>query len=80
MTMKLNQGSIETNQHKHSAMTSVDDALIEKVWRDLDEQLPYEQVGRVVADVAFKYQNAKVKAFLPILIHKQAVAKLKEYL
>ncbi|MCB8922679.1 MAG: hypothetical protein H6662_13920 [Ardenticatenaceae bacterium] len=78
MSMKLHQNDAEAN--RHGVINDVDDLLIEKVWRDLDGQLSREQVGRVVAEVSLGYQDAKVKAFLPILIHRQAVERLKEFL
>lgn len=78
MSTKLDRSEAEVNQH--DTMNDIDDALIDKVWRDLDRQLSREQVCRVVAEVALGYQNAKVKAFLPILIHREALEQLKEWL
>ena len=62
----------------NAEMNNVDPYLIEKVWRDLDGQLSREYVRRVVAEVARGFQDAKVKAFLPILIHREALKQLKD--
>ena len=78
MSMKLYPGKIEANQHH--AMNDVDDSIVEKVWHDLHEQLPYEHVSQVVAEVTFEYQDARVKTFLPILIHREALDRLRELL
>ncbi|MCB9421996.1 MAG: hypothetical protein H6667_19505 [Ardenticatenaceae bacterium] len=78
MSMELHQTGVEANQQ--DAMNEADDLLVEKVWHDLDEQLPREQVGRVVAEIAHGYQNAKVKTFLPILIHREALEQLQRWL
>ena len=61
-------------------MNNIDDSIVEKVWQDLNEQLPREQVRRVVAEIALGFQDATVKAFVPILIHRQSVERLKSNL
>jgi len=78
MSMNLRPDTVGVNQYE--AMSYVDESLVEKVWRDLDEQLPREQVAHVVAEIALEFQDATVKTFLPILIHRQAMARLKPLL
>lgn len=78
MSMKLRPDTVGVNQYE--AMSFVDESLVEKVWRDLDKQLPREQVTHVVAEIALKFQDATVKTFLPILIHREAMERLKPLL
>ena len=78
MAMQLHQPTVETNQD--SVMSGVDDALVEKLWQDLDEQLSREQIGRVVDQIAGEFQDATVKVFIPILIHRLALEQLKKQL
>ena len=73
--MKLQQITVETN--RDGAMNSADDSLVEKVWHDLDGQVSREQVSQVVAEVAVGFQNASIKAFVPIFVHKLALERLK---
>jgi len=56
----------------------VDESLIEKVWCDLDRQVPRDRVSYVVAEVALKFQDATVKTFLPILVHRRALERLRQ--
>ena len=75
MSMKLHQITVETNQH--GVMNNVDDSLVEKLWHDLDGQVSREQIGRAVTEIAAGFQKATVTAFVPILIHRQALEQLK---
>ena len=61
-------------------MNNENNSIIEKVWQDLDGQLSHEQIGRAVAAIALEFQDAAVKAFVPIFIHREAVARLKSEL
>ena len=61
-------------------MNNENDSIIEKVWQDLDGQLSREQIGQTVTEIALKYQDATVQAFVPIFIHRQAVERLKRQL
>lgn len=60
-----------------SPQDGVDQSLVEKVWHDLNQAVPREQVQRVVAQLALRYRDAPVQAFVPILIHRQALDQLK---
>jgi hypothetical protein len=76
--MKSQQIPVGTNQD--GVMNDVDASLVEKVWHDLDGQVSREQVGRVVTEIALRFQDAAVEAFVPIFIHRQAVERLKRLL
>ena len=72
MSTKVTQSANALSQHD-----GVDKSLVEKVWHDLNKEVPREQVHRVVAQIALKYQDAPVQAFVPILIHRQAMDQLR---
>ena len=61
-------------------MNKIDSSIVEKVWNDLDGQVSREQISQIVAAITLKYQNAAVKAFVPIFIHREALEQLKEQL
>ena len=72
MSTKGTQNAVEQD--------GVDKTLVEKVWHDLNKEVPKEQVHRVVAQITMAYQDAPVQAFVPILIHRQALDQLKSSL
>ena len=55
----------------------VDDSLVEKLWHDLDGQVPRQQIAGAVAEMAARCEQATVTAFVPIFIHRQALEQLK---
>ena len=75
--MKLDHTISEANLYDDVA-DIVDDSLIEKVWCDLDRKVPRDRVSCVVAEVALGFQDATVKPFLPILIHRRALERLRQ--
>ena len=74
--MSVNLHHRTTKAIQSDVVDGLNEALIEKVWRDLDKQLPHERVSCVVSEVALGFQNATVKAFLPIVIHRRALERL----
>jgi len=61
-------------------MNNIDDHLIETIWQDLNGQVSREQISSVVAQISLEFQDAAVKAFVPIFIHRQAVEQFKRQL
>jgi hypothetical protein len=78
ISVELHQSVAEA--HPYDVVDGVDDALIETIWHELDRQLPRERVGCVVAEVALGFQDATLKTFLPIFIHRRALGRLKQEL
>ena len=78
MSVELDQRGAKTNQHETSK--DGDNALVERVWRELEGQVARDRVSRVIAEVGIAYQDAQVQVFVPILIHRQALERLKAYL
>jgi len=78
MSVDLHQSVAEANPY--DVLDGVDDALIETIWHELDRQLPRERIACVVAEVALRFQNASVKTFLPIFIHRRALERLRQEL
>ena len=52
------------------------DDLIEETWRELKGEVPRSRIFEVVTELADRYEDAKVKAFIPILVRRQAVELL----
>jgi hypothetical protein len=52
------------------------DDLIEETWRELKGEVPRSRIREVVTELANRYENAKVKAFIPILIRRQVIELL----
>lgn len=61
-------------------MNNGNDLIIDKVWQELDRQLPRETIGRTVTEISLAYQDAKVQAFVPMFVYRQAVERLKRQL
>lgn len=78
MSIKLQPSVAEA--HPDEEENSVDDSLVEQVWRELDGQLPRKRVGYVVSEVALDFENATVKAYLQILVHRRALERLRQEL
>ena len=52
------------------------DDLIEKTWSELKGEVPRSRIREVVTELANRYEDAKVKAFIPILIRRQVIELL----
>ena len=75
--------SIELHQkvaedHPHDVVDGIDDVFVEAIWHELDWQLPRERVRCVVAEIALGFQDATVKSFLPILVRRMALVRLRK--
>ena len=75
MYVELPQSTAETPPL--NTVDGVDDVLIEQIWYDLNEQIPRARVNRVVNEIALGFQNASVRTFLHIFIHRRALDRLR---
>ena len=78
MSVELHQSVAE--RHPYDVVDGIDDVLVEAIWHELDKQLPHERVRYVVAEIALGFQDATVKTFLPILIRRRALERLRQEL
>ena len=76
MSIELHQSVAEA--HRYDVTDGIDDVLVEEIWHELDRQLPRERVGCVVAEIAIEFQDATVKTFLPILVRRRALERLRQ--
>ena len=76
MSIELHQSTAEGYQNE--IIDGIDDVLIEAIWLDLNRQLPRERVRCVVTEIALGFQDAAVKTFLPILVRRQALERLRQ--
>ncbi|HBY99445.1 MAG: hypothetical protein M5U01_34895 [Ardenticatenaceae bacterium] len=58
----------------------VDDVFIEEIWHDLGGQVPREQIYAVASEVADGFRNATVTTFVPLMIRRRTLEKLKAVL
>ena len=54
----------------------VDNALIESVWKVLDGRVDREHIRQAILEVEAGYQNASVKAFIPIFVRREVLERL----
>ena len=73
---ELNQSLAEA--YPYDVVDDIDEMLVEAIWQELDRQLPREQVRCVVAEIALRFQDATVKTFLSILVHRRALERLRQ--
>jgi hypothetical protein len=52
------------------------DDLIEKTWSELKGEVPRSRICELVTELADRYEDAKVKSFIPILIRRQVIELL----
>lgn len=76
MSTELHQNIVDDNPY--DGVDGVDAALIETLWNELDRLLSRERVLCVANEVALGFQNASVKTFLKIFIHRRALERLRQ--
>ena len=62
---------------KNEVTIFLSDELIQQIWVNLAGQVTRERIYQTATEVASEFQNAKVTAFLPILIRRQTLERLK---
>ena len=58
----------------------IDDALVETLWKDLGGRVAREQIAQEVGEIAARFDQATVTAYVPIFIRRQALELLKSEL
>ena len=54
--------------------------IIEQIWRDLGGAMSRSHIRRVLMEISPAYENACVKTFVPILLHRNVLQRLREEL
>lgn len=54
------------------------DVLVERVWLDLEGKVPRSTIEPAVSEILSKYENAKVKQYLPLIVQRQAKQLLQK--
>ncbi len=75
MPEEAREGRVETDRAE--LVFDMDNSLVEKLWRDLDGRVSQERIFQAVTEIAAKYQEATVTAFVPIFVHRQALEQLR---
>lgn len=50
--------------------------LSEKIWHDMSEQVPLDQIDHLVVEAAAQFEDATVTTFIPLLIQRQVRQRL----
>ena len=74
MATELHPTIAETNHI--GVINDLNGSPIDQIWHDLDGHVTREQIRQVVTEIADEFRSAKVTAFVPIFIRRQARAKL----
>lgn len=54
--------------------------ILEQIWRDLGGAMSRSHIRRVLMEIAPKYENARVKNFVPILLQRSVLQRLRDEL
>ena len=54
-----------------------EDALVEQIWNDLEGRATRSAIRQVLAEIVPKYESAPVQTFVPIVVRKEAVDRLR---
>ena len=65
----------ETNQGQ--TIYQPDEALVDLIWHDLGGQILVDQIRQTALEIAAEYQDATVTAYIPILIWRQVLERLR---
>ncbi len=53
------------------------EAIIDQVWTNLDGRIPRTTVYTTVVRLLEKYDNAVIRLYVPLLVHREAVELLR---
>jgi hypothetical protein len=76
MSVELHKSAPEEDPYVNADGTY--DVIVEEIWQELDKQLPRERVRCVITEIAPGFQDAMVRTFIPIFIHRRALEKLRQ--
>lgn len=62
---------------KDDVTTFLRDEFIHEIWVSLAGQVTHEHIFQIATEVASEYKDAKITTFLPILIRRQTLERLK---
>lgn len=53
------------------------ETLTELIWTEMRGTVPRPLIRQVLAEVKPKFEDARIKTFVPIFIHRQAITQLR---
>ena len=65
----------ETDARDHSDWDV--ETLLERIWNYLGGTVSRSTIRQVLAEVTPNYESARIKTFVPILVHKETVNRLR---
>ncbi|MFN0060277.1 MAG: three-helix bundle dimerization domain-containing protein [Planctomycetota bacterium] len=58
-------------------LTEIDAGLVERIWRQTGGRFSQEQIRRVATEVASEFHDARVTAFVPVIIQRKTSERLE---
>lgn len=55
----------------------IDDALFDLIWNDLEGEVERERIRRAIVEAEAKYQHARVKTYVPVLMRRDILQILR---
>ena len=56
------------------------DALIDLVWRDMQEKVSRAHISEMVSEVSEKFHDAKITTYIPIIVRRMTCERLRREL
>lgn len=68
---------MENQTHSSPAAYRIGDDLLQQIWHDVEEKVSLARVAEVAFHFADKYREARVTAFIPLLIRRMTKERLQ---
>lgn len=75
--MSVRSSLSSATEANDEANTFLSDELIQEIWVSLAGEVTREHIYQIATEVASEYKDAKVTTFLPVLIRRQTLERLK---
>ena len=53
------------------------EGAVEQIWKDMDGVFARATIEQVVSEAALRFEAARIKTFIPIIVHRETVNRLK---
>ena len=75
--MSVISSTPSVNGAKNEASIFLSEKFIKEIWVHLAGQIPREHICQIATEVASEYQDVKITTFLPIVIRRHTLERLK---
>ena len=70
---KLEMSKLPSVENNHLASDWNENELVERIWRELGGHYSQQHIRRTVQEIGSRFQEVRVKQFVPIFIHREVV-------